>query len=214
MRTKQRTVSIEDNQQTINDWMIATGAEEIDMNKVAEWAIANNRWHPKPYDPVKVCAKEMSRAAREEMYFDPQGREVRKKHCYVITEPDGQRRWRWVDIVTAKPNPMRISLQSRRRSALGDILQLDTDRNSYNDNNKYGAQLEMSYNFDEDLAEMSNPTEYPEHPEDDDSRFQRAAAAFCAISLSFFLLSLAARALPPFNPPSRPSATAAGFFSG
>jgi len=39
-------------------------------------------------------------------------------------------------------------------------------------------------------------------------------AAILAISLRFLGVRLAALALPPFNPPSLPSATAAGFFSG
>jgi hypothetical protein len=42
--------------------------------------------------------------------------------------------------------------------------------------------------------------------------FQRVAAAFLAISVRFFFDKLAARAFPPLSPPSRPSATAAGFF--
>jgi hypothetical protein len=41
---------------------------------------------------------------------------------------------------------------------------------------------------------------------------QRAAAAFFAISRFRSGVSLAARAFPPFFPPSRPRATAAGFF--
>ena len=39
-----------------------------------------------------------------------------------------------------------------------------------------------------------------------------ALAAFLALSLRSSLLSLAALALPPFSPPSRPRATASGFF--
>lgn len=42
---------------------------------------------------------------------------------------------------------------------------------------------------------------------------QRAFAAFVAISLRRLLLSAFARATPPFCPPSRPSATAARFFT-
>jgi len=42
--------------------------------------------------------------------------------------------------------------------------------------------------------------------------FQRAAAAFFAISDRCSAVSFAALAAPPFAPPSRPSATAAGFF--
>src|SRR5438445_9171284 len=41
-----------------------------------------------------------------------------------------------------------------------------------------------------------------------------ADAAFFAMADRFFLDSDAARALPPFRPPRRPRATAAGFFSG
>src|SRR5579883_991221 len=40
---------------------------------------------------------------------------------------------------------------------------------------------------------------------------QRAAAAFWAISRRFFGVKLRALAAPPFLPPIRPSATAAGF---
>lgn len=43
---------------------------------------------------------------------------------------------------------------------------------------------------------------------------QRALAAFAAIAERFFGPRAAARAAPPFNPPNRPRATAAGFFSG
>jgi hypothetical protein len=46
--------------------------------------------------------------------------------------------------------------------------------------------------------------------------FQRAAAAFLAIALRFAGVRDSALAFPPFNPPRRPSVTAAGFltFSG
>jgi hypothetical protein len=40
----------------------------------------------------------------------------------------------------------------------------------------------------------------------------RAAAAFFALALRSVADSLAALALPPFSPPSLPSATAAAFF--
>lgn len=157
------------NQQIINEYLDVHGVEEdFDMRLIAPWAITTGRWVPEPYDPVKACARELSRAAREEYYVDPQNRKVRKKHCYVIIEPDGQRRWHWVDIVQARPEKIQLSLQQRRQGSLQDVAQIRTDKDSYNDNNPYGAVIEMSFNFDEDLAEMDHPTEYPEHPESDD----------------------------------------------
>jgi hypothetical protein len=168
MATRKHTgTGTEANIQTINEWMAETGAEVIDMMKVADWAIATGRWKTPPYDPRKACARELARAAREEYYIDPQGRNVRKKHCYTVKDPDGQHRWLWVDIVTAKPESMHKSLQARRRSALSDVVQLKNDLDSYNDNNGYGAELQMSFNFDEDLAELEHPTDYPEAPEED-----------------------------------------------
>jgi heme A synthase len=42
--------------------------------------------------------------------------------------------------------------------------------------------------------------------------FHRAAAAFFAMAVRSLAVSFLARAFPPSNPPSRPSATAAAFF--
>lgn len=166
-RTKTTTAGKDDLSKIIQDYIIATGADEIDMNEVARWAIAEGKWTPPPYNPRKACAQQLSRAAREEYYTDPQEREVRKRHCYVFVEPGGQKCWHWVDIQTAKPDAMHKSFQARRRQALGDVSQCNLDLLSFNDNNKYGAKLEMSFNFDADLAEMSQPTEYPEEAPDE-----------------------------------------------
>ncbi len=86
------TLSKEEKWQIVNDYIAATDAEEVDMNDVARWAKAQGRMpEPKPYDPVKQFAHELSVAAREEYYIDPQGREVRKNHVYVVVDPDGRR---------------------------------------------------------------------------------------------------------------------------
>jgi hypothetical protein len=63
---------------------------------------------------------------------------------------------------------MQLSLQQRRFAVLGDCKQLKTDADSYNDNNPHGAEVQMSFNFEEDLAELEQPTEYPEQREDPD----------------------------------------------
>jgi hypothetical protein len=161
MGTKNRATQSEIGQQIINDWMNETGNEIIDMIAVAKWAIANGRWRAPRFDPAKICARFLSRSAREEFYTDPQQRNVRKKHCYTVLDENGQYKWLWFDIVNAQTEQMHKSAQARRRMALGDVAQLSTDISSFNDNNKYGGHIDMSFNFDEDLAEMSHPTEYP-----------------------------------------------------
>jgi hypothetical protein len=61
---------------------------------------------------------------------------------------------------------------------------------------------------------LSNPTAGCVDYETDLLRFfaHREAAAFFALSRRAFALMLLALALPPLSPPSRPNATAAGFF--
>lgn len=155
---------VEHNQQTINEYMEIHNTDDVDLRAVAQWAIATGRWESEPYDPIKACARELSRAARQEYYTDPQNRQVRRKHCYVITEPDGQRRWHWVDI-GAPPDKIHLAFQQRRQSAYRDVKQLHTDLSSYNDNNQHGAMIQMSFNFDEDLADEAQPDTYPEGPD-------------------------------------------------
>lgn len=170
MATKHRKSSTaEDRQRIINDWMETTGNEVIDMVAVARWAIGEGRWRVPRFDPVKLCARELSRAAREEYYTDPQGREVRKKHCFTIVDTDGQHKWLWFDIINGNREQMHKSSQARRRMALGDVVQLSTDLASWNDNNKFGQQIEMSFNFDEDIEELAHPTVYPGDEEDEDA---------------------------------------------
>jgi hypothetical protein len=162
-QTEKNTTELD--QQTIHDWMDATGAVEADLRKVARWGMENGRYAPEPYDPAKAYAKRLARSARVEQYTDPQGREVRRMHCFVIIDEEGQRRWRWVDITSAIPDKMQLAFQQRRNSALGDVIQLSKDIASYNDNNAHGVQLEFDFNFNEDLEELAHPTEYPDGEE-------------------------------------------------
>ena len=49
--------------------------------------------------------------------------------------------------------------------ALADIVQLATDRESYNDNNIHGATLkQISFDFTADVEERNMPTSYPSSP--------------------------------------------------
>ena len=110
----------------------------------------------------------MAAAARKEIVEDPQGRKVRRKHVARVEDEEGRPLFVWANIEDATPEHMRLSLSQRRENQFGDVFQHKTDTDSYNDNNPYGAQLHFSYNFDEDLAERSQPTEYPDSPPDQD----------------------------------------------
>jgi hypothetical protein len=158
-------------QDIVNDYIAAGEPWPADRRTLAAWAVRNGRWESPPRSRIDQCAKELAEAMRAEMETDPQGRTVRAKHCAKIQEmEDGKpvQRTLWFGR-DAAPNLMHIALQQRRKGILGDNRQLKIDQDSYNDNNKYGAQIQLSFDYTADLLEMEHASEYdPELPPDDD----------------------------------------------
>jgi hypothetical protein len=169
-QTKKKTKA-EFLQEIVNDY-IASGAQwPADRRTLAAWAIANKRWNPPAKSSIDLCAKELAEAMRAEMEIDPQGRTVRAKHCAKIAEADEDgelvQKTLWFDR-SAPPNLMHISLQQRRKAILGDNRQLKTDQDSYNENNAYGAEIQLSFNYETDLEDLEHDTEYKPEPLDEE----------------------------------------------
>jgi hypothetical protein len=160
-------------QDIVNDYIAADQPWPADRRTIAAWAVRHNRWSPPRRSLIDQCAKELAEAMRLETEQDPQGRTVRAKYCAKIAEMDENgklvQRTLWFDR-TAPPDLMHRSLQQRRTGVLGDCKQLKTDQDSYNDNNKFGATIYLSFNFEQDLADLDHGTDYdpPRPPEDDE----------------------------------------------
>jgi len=134
---------------------------------MARWAIENGMWEARRGSAVKQCAKELAHALREEYFTDPQGRRVRRMHALrdMRAMPIGRERQTmlWVNIFDAEEEQMQAAFQQRRMQVVGDCRQLKTDVDSYNDNNKHGARIQMTFDFRDDLAELEQPAEYVAH---------------------------------------------------
>lgn len=102
---------------------------------------------------------------------DPQSREVKALHPvpYEEVTPEGVKSgFRYWPLYTTVPERIRTSLQWRSNQALYRVVQIENDRLSYNDNNVFGATIEqMSFNYDETLAERQMPTTWSEEAPDD-----------------------------------------------
>lgn len=142
--------------------------EEIDLDTIAHWALTEGKYNLAPISPQKILRRMMAQALRDDYTTDPQGREVRKYHFVVQQDISGKKTSKAHDIYNAPPEHMRLSLSLRRRSALNDVVQLEMDLRSYNDNNKFGETIQgFDYNFNMDIEEGAMPTDYPlEAPED------------------------------------------------
>ena len=139
----------------LNDYLLAHGGGPVDLGDVYAWARRQRRWEPPAASQLRQFKEEVARAAREEYYTDPQGRRVRRKHAVVVLREGGRQQSLWADIAGAPREHMRLSLQQRRRGVLGDLAQLKLDMDSYNENNnpEPGRPIQLSFNFEEDLAE-------------------------------------------------------------
>jgi hypothetical protein len=135
--------------------------------QIGGWAIHQGQWKAPIKNQIDQCAEEIAAAMRLEYYTDPQGREVRKKHPYRIVEelPDGKctQRFLWIDMEDPKlkHDEAEMALQYGRKLIVGDCKQLKTSVDSYNDNNKHGKYIEISFDFAEDMEESEQPTVYP-----------------------------------------------------
>ena len=131
---------------------------------IAAWAIRQKLWEAPRRNLIDLAARDFASALREEYFTDPQGRRVRKKHAVrnIRELPDGTHEQMvfWVDIDDATPDQMQTAFQQRRMQVLGDCRHLKTDVDSYNDNNKHGAEIQMIFDFSEDLAELEQPVKY------------------------------------------------------
>jgi hypothetical protein len=126
-------------------------------NAIAAWAIENKKMDVPRRNAIMLCVRELAQAMREDFFADPQNRRVRRKHVVpeTIERPDGSHEQflLWVDILDANPDQMQRAFQYRRNLVLGDCRHLKTDVDSYNDNNRDGAHIQMIFNFTNDLLE-------------------------------------------------------------
>ena len=101
------------------------------------------------------CADQLSRAMREEyIEMNPQGRSVRSKHAARRPDENGQQTTFWADIRTASPEHMQVAFQQRRQQIVGDCRQLKADVDSYNQNARPPAPLQLVLDFTNDVAEL------------------------------------------------------------
>ena len=131
-------------------------------NSMAIWAMRSGLWRHSMNDAVKFLARELGRALRDELFTDKQGRRVRLNHSYPFSrlQEDGTytQEWLWADYETIEPDMMHASVQNRRTKVTYECRQLKTDVDSYNDNK--GTEIELSFDFTEDLKELEQPPTY------------------------------------------------------
>ena len=166
MKTKSYLTKTEQIQRLVKEYREQGNEWPTDRRHIAAWIIRQGYWKPDDTSQIDMLAPDVSRALRSEYMTDPQGRKIRKKHAAKFTHrlKSGKivQQTLWADIEEASADHMQLSFQQRRMQILGDCHQMKNDVDSYNENYNNGTQLQFSYNFEEDLLELSMPEHYDE----------------------------------------------------
>lgn len=136
----------------IEDYKSEHGTNVIDLEEVTNWAIIDGRYEAPREALARDLRKLLSRALREVRVTDPQGRKVRKYHA-VKEEKNGHTLWLWGDKDEVGVEHMKTSFFQRRKEIVNDCCSLKVDVDSYNDNNRDGAWIQMSFSMDADVTE-------------------------------------------------------------
>jgi hypothetical protein len=141
------------NQSIIKRYQLAGRPWPASAKTIAQWAMDNRMWEPHPAAALRQCARELSRAMREEYITDSKGRRVRVKHP-VARKVGAEQTVLWDDIRTAPRSHMEVSFRQRRERIVGDCRQLKTDADSYNDAHFDDPQIEIIFDFTYDMLEL------------------------------------------------------------
>lgn len=149
-------------QKVIRHYKDETGEREVDMHKVAKWAVRKGWPLPVPANPLDMLAKEFTGAAREEIRYDKTtGKPYRANHSIVTVQGETQLHL-WIDIDEAPRHQMVKSLINRREQMVGDGLQLTLDMDHWNSANPDADPIEIPMDLTLDIEWRKNA------PDEDD----------------------------------------------
>jgi hypothetical protein len=148
-------------QKLVQLYKTETGNITIDMDVVADWAIARGASLPKPKTAKELFVAQLSDAARAEYRQDAQtGLSYRANHALRATRGDGRQYTLWIDLDDATRAQMLWSLSNRRQQMVGDAVHLKIDELIWNNRNPNDEPIQLVMDFSEDVEERLNSPEY------------------------------------------------------
>ena len=143
-------------QRVIRLYKQQTGKTEVDMHKVAEYAVTRlGMVLPTVKGPLEILFEQFSQAARDEIRYD----KVTKKPYRVNHAVHESQGYLWVDIDEAPRGPMQKSMVMRREQIVGDALQLSFDADHWNSIHPEDEPILMPLDFTDDVEWRKNSPE-------------------------------------------------------
>ena len=139
----------------------------IDPEAISLWALDTGLYTPPaPVSPIDQLKRRFCRHLSHRYFTDQQNREVRALHAVQTEEltPEGVKQgYLYYPLFSTEPQKIKTALRWRLDGVQNRVIQIETDRQSYNQNNIFGATIEqMSLDFTDAALDSQFPTEYPE----------------------------------------------------
>jgi hypothetical protein len=152
----------------MKEWQIEHGADAVDIDAAAAWAVHTKRYQRLPPTMEQMCKQDMRRALQQSHYIDPQGNKVKTKHA-VKLEVKGEQLRLYIDIRDAKPEIMQKSFNQNWERIGNDVKRHSIDKQSYDNNNPYSATLDtFDYDFNQHAEDARMSGEYDDSYDDDE----------------------------------------------
>ena len=153
MAKKRNSTKKQQMQRIIQWYRNETGADTVDMHKVAQFAVDKGWKLPQPRDPLVHLAEQFADAAREETRIDENtGRPYRANLAVVNHSGTGQTTL-WGDIDTAPRKFAQKAFIQRREHMVGEAVQLTLDVDHWNSTNAHDEPIVMPMDFSDDVEE-------------------------------------------------------------
>lgn len=121
----------------------------FNLHEVYAWAVNQNMW----YAPIDLAEKkfiqEIADSLRQEYITTEDGEKVH--YYYAVTK--GSQGTLWANLHSAPREHIVTNLKQKRRQSLGDCRQMKKDMDYANKIRFSANPIQMSFNFDADLAE-------------------------------------------------------------
>ncbi len=137
-----------------NRYRKEVSSEPVDLKTVAEWAISQGLWSPRPVDLTSNLANDLAQALREQKRKDKSGREFRANIPVRSKAKNGGTLWEWADIDEAPRKFVEKNVQQERRSIASDCFALAMKVDHYNDKHPEEENIQVVMDFEEDIEEM------------------------------------------------------------
>jgi hypothetical protein len=142
-------------QQIVGSYVRENGIRPVALRDMAEWALRNNLYQLSHATQVARLTEELGRTIRQIHVTDPQGRNVHAFYHYHDAS-GGKTLELWESGSGSGPEHhkrMHNSFHLRRLQIVQDCLSLKRDVDSYNENARPPAPVQLDLDFTADVAE-------------------------------------------------------------